>query len=171
MNKKQKSKAQRPQLAKKQVSPLIKPVMEDDGRLDAAQAKVKATIENMEHGKNKVSDIEAKMKLAAGFVPILLSRVEELLLRSEYLQAKLLESQYLTARAEYTAQFDRRSDVMEVLRRIQQAQADFAKALDEAYKVHDTDAEHYMYDMEMRALVPRPKEKGESNGEAKETTS
>jgi len=158
------------------VIPSIKPVMEDDGHLSEDQAKVKAVIEDMEAmGKKKfreVSDVEAKMKaaVAAGLVPISLSRVEELLLRSEYLQAKLLESQYLTARSEYTAQFDRRSDVMEVLRRIQLAQADFAKTLEEAYTAHGTDAAHYMYDMDMRALVPRPNEKGDSNGEAKETT-
>ncbi|KKL89513.1 hypothetical protein LCGC14_1913920 [marine sediment metagenome] len=162
--------------AQAKVIPSIKPVMEDDGHLSEDQAKVKAVIEDMEAmGKKKVrevSDVEAKMKaaVAAGLVPISLSRVEELLLRSEYLQAKLLESQYLTARSEYTAQFDRRSDVMEVLRRIQLAQADFAKTLEEAYTAHGTDAAHYMYDMDMRALVPRPNEKGDSNGEAKETT-
>ena len=158
--------------AQAKVIPSIKPVMEDDGHLSDDEVKVKAVIEDMDGAKKKVSDIEAKMKaaVAAGLVPISLSRVEELLLRSEYLQAKLLESQYLTARSEYTAQFDRRSDVMEVLRRIQLAQADFAKTLEEAYTAHGTDAAHYMYDMDMRALVPRPNEKGDSNGEEKETT-
>lgn len=111
----------------------------------------------LEKLSNEFSDDEV-----AEPVPITLLQVEELLLRSTYLQAKLLESQYLTARSDYMAQFDRTADVRNVLHRIEQATADFNEALNDVHTSHGTDTSRYVYDMDMKALVPRQGEGNES---------
>lgn len=99
-----------------------------------------------------------KDNAAAGLVPIGLSRVEELMLRSSYLQAKLLEQQYFTAREQYMAQFDRRADVRDTLIQIEDANKQFNDALNETYKTHGTTSVTHVYDMDVKALLPRPKE-------------
>lgn len=99
-----------------------------------------------------------KSNAASGLVPVELTRIEELLLRSAYLQAKLLEQQYFTAREQYMAQFDRRADVRATLIQIEEANKQFNDALAETHKAHGTTTTSHVYDMDVKALLPRPKE-------------
>lgn len=126
--------------------------------LSADEVKVKDAVEAME--KKKAID-EIQNAEVAEPVPVTLHQLEELLLRSTYLQAKLLESQYLASRTEYMAHFDRTPNARNILQRMEQATADFNEALNETHTLHGTDASRYVYDMDMKALVPR---QGEGNG-------
>lgn len=103
------------------------------------------------------SAAQTKMKAnaAAGLVPVELTRIEELMLRSTYLQAKLYEQQYFTAREQHQAQFDRRADVRETLAQIEAANREFNEALEEIHKVHGTTTTTHVYDMGVKALLPR----------------
>ncbi len=110
----------------------------------------------------KPSPVEAKLKanleaMAAGQGPqvvVALTKLEDLTLRSTYLQAKLLEQQYLTARSEHMIAFDRRADVADTLRKVEAANEEFNKALDEMYDEHNILKADYVYDMDRKALVP-----------------
>lgn len=110
----------------------------------AAEAKLKANMEAMVEGQGPQAQ-----------AVIVLTKVEDLTLRSTYLQAKLLEQQYLTARSDYMIAFDRRADVADMLRKVEAANNAFNKALADTHNEHGTSTSDYVYDMERRALVPR----------------
>ena len=101
----------------------------------------------------KANMVEGPPAAAAGVV--VLTQIEDLTLRSTYLQAKLLEQQYMTARADYMIAFDRRADVADTMRKVEAANEAFNEALDETHNEHDTSNADYVYDMDRKALVPR----------------
>ncbi len=108
----------------------------------AAEAKLKSNLEAMAEGQGPQA-------------VVVLTKIEDLTLRSTYLQAKLLEQQYMTARSEHMIAFDRRADVADTLRKVEAANEAFNKALDETHDERGTSKSNYVYDMERRALVSR----------------
>jgi len=130
----------------------------------AREEKKATTLSDAVPVASEPSQAEVKMKanMAAKALeetyqrPIVeISQIEDLTLRSTYLQAKLLEQQYLTVRADYMALFDRRADVAATLRQIEEANEAFNKALKETHSAHGTSTDLYVYDMDKRALAPR----------------
>ena len=84
-----------------------------------------------------------------------LSELDDLKLRSTWLNAKYMEQQYHTARQEFLGQFDRRPDVMETLAKIAAANAEFGTQLDLAHETFGTNAATHVYDMDAKKIVPR----------------
>ena len=129
----------------KRVNPMTPTPMRIDVKQtepSAVEAKLKANLEAMAEGQGPQA-------------VVVLTKVEDLTLRSTYLQAKLLEQQYLTARSEHMIAFDRRADVADTLRKVEAANEAFNKALDETHDERGTSKSNYVYDMGRRALVPR----------------
>ena len=84
-----------------------------------------------------------------------LTRLQALELRSPYLQAKLFEEQYTSARDRYMAQFDRAPEAVETRQQIKEASNAFNTVLDAVHKEHGTSNETHVYDLDAKELRPK----------------
>lgn len=109
------------------------------------------------------SGAETKMKQNAaegrtGEVGVkVLTRIQELELRSHYLQAKLFESQYIQARDRHIAQFDSAPEAVQTRQQIKKAGETFNAALEAVHREHGTSNETHVYDMDAKELRPKDK--------------